>query len=66
MDPFEPVERDGKLFGLGSNDAGGCLVSMMAAFAYFYHADNLSSRPQPGGIRQGQRYVAYLQKHLLW
>lgn len=33
--PFEAIEQDGKLFGLGSNDAGGCLVSMLAAFLYF-------------------------------
>ena len=31
-DPFSPIEKDGKLFGLGSNDAGGCLVSLIAAF----------------------------------
>ncbi len=37
MEPFTPVERDGKLFGLGSNDAGGCLVSLMATFLYFYN-----------------------------
>jgi len=37
MDPFTPVEKDGKLFGLGSNDAGGCLVSLMATFLHFYN-----------------------------
>ena len=37
MDPFIPVEKDGKLFGLGSNDAGGCLVSLMATFLHFYN-----------------------------
>ncbi|MGF7216388.1 acetylornithine deacetylase [Spirosoma lacussanchae] len=42
LDPFTPVERDGKLFGLGSNDAGGCLVSLMAAFVYFYDRPDLS------------------------
>jgi acetylornithine deacetylase len=36
LDPFEPLEQDDKLFGLGSNDAGGCLVSLLATFAYFY------------------------------
>ena len=31
-DPFEPLIEDSKLYGLGSNDAGGCLVSLMASF----------------------------------
>ena len=35
-DPFEPYMADGKLYGLGSNDAGGCLVSLIMAFVYFY------------------------------
>ncbi|MFD2937269.1 M20 family metallo-hydrolase [Spirosoma flavum] len=42
LDPFEPMERDGKLFGLGSNDAGGCLVSLLATFAYFYGRPNMA------------------------
>jgi acetylornithine deacetylase len=41
-DPFQPHIEDGKLYGLGSNDAGGCLVSLMATFAHFYHAENLN------------------------
>ena len=41
IDPFLPLEKDGKLFGLGSNDAGGCLVSLIATFIYFYNKDNL-------------------------
>lgn len=36
LDPFSPIEKDGKLFGLGSNDAGGSLVSLIAAFLYYY------------------------------
>jgi acetylornithine deacetylase len=36
LDPFTPIEKEGKLFGLGSNDAGGCLVSLIATFFYYY------------------------------
>ncbi|MBD2751519.1 M20 family metallo-hydrolase [Spirosoma validum] len=42
LDPFEPIERDGKLFGLGSNDAGGCLVSLIATFVYFYDRPDMA------------------------
>lgn len=31
-DPFTPVVEDGKLYGLGSNDCGGGLVSLMSVF----------------------------------
>ncbi len=40
-DPFSPIIEDGKLFGLGSNDAGGCLVSLIAAFCHFYDREDL-------------------------
>lgn len=40
-DPFAPTIEDGKLFGLGSNDAGGCLVSLIATFLYFYDQPGL-------------------------
>lgn len=40
-DPFKPKIVDGKLYGLGSNDAGGALVSLMATFAHFYGRKNL-------------------------
>ncbi len=39
-DPFEPKIEDGKLYGLGSNDAGGALVSLMALFTHYYAAEN--------------------------
>lgn len=42
QDPFTPIEKEGKLFGLGSNDAGGCLVSLIATFLHFYEKENLS------------------------
>ena len=42
LNPFEPLIEDGKLFGLGSNDAGGALVSLMATFAYFYNYPDMA------------------------
>lgn len=41
LDPFEPLEQDGKLYGLGSNDAGGCLTGLIATFLYFFPQDEL-------------------------
>ena len=41
-DPFQAEIIDGKLYGLGSNDAGGCLVSLLALFTYFYKEENLN------------------------
>lgn len=40
-DPFTPIDENGRLTGLGSNDAGGPLVTLLAAFRY------LSQKPQP-------------------
>ncbi|HET8735154.1 MAG TPA: M20 family metallo-hydrolase [Pricia sp.] len=41
-DPFHPHIEDGKLYGLGSNDAGGALVSLLATFVHFYAGKNLT------------------------
>jgi len=41
LDPFTPVEKEGKLFGLGSNDAGGALVSIISVFLYFHQQKQL-------------------------
>jgi len=40
--PFQPEIKESKLFGLGSNDAGGPLVALMAAFMHFYDRKDLS------------------------
>ena len=40
-DPFSPIEEGDKLFGLGSNDAGGPLVALLATFIHFYERNDL-------------------------
>ncbi|MCP9611618.1 M20 family metallo-hydrolase [Coprobacter tertius] len=40
-DPFTPIEEDGRIYGLGSNDAGAPLVSLLHSFFY------LQSKEQP-------------------
>jgi len=40
-DPFCAIEKEGKLFGLGSNDAGGSLVALIAMFLFFYDRQDL-------------------------
>ena len=41
LNPLNPLVKEGKLYGLGSNDAGGCLVSLIATFCYYYHRNDL-------------------------
>ncbi len=40
-DPFTPSVAGDKLYGLGSNDAGGCLVALLATFLHFYDRSDL-------------------------
>lgn len=40
-DAFTPIIEEGKLYGLGSNDAGACLVSLIACFLHFFELENL-------------------------
>lgn len=39
-DPFEPLVEGDRIYGLGSNDAGGPLVSLLACFLYFASRQN--------------------------
>lgn len=41
-DPFKPQKDDGRLYGLGANDAGGALVSLYATFLHFYEQKDLA------------------------
>ena len=69
-DPFQPSIEDGKLFGLGSNDAGGCLVSLLMAFLYFYEKESLNynlvyaatAEEEISGPNGIQAALAYLPK----
>jgi len=40
-DPFEPHITNNTLYGLGSNDAGGALTSLIATFIHLYEQKNL-------------------------
>ena len=40
-DPFSPLIINEKLYGLGSNDAGGALVSLLSTFLHFYNRKDL-------------------------
>ena len=40
--PLSAIEEEGRLYGLGSNDAGGCLVSLISTFLHFYKDADLT------------------------
>lgn len=37
--PFTPIHRDGRIYGLGSNDAGASVVSLIETFCSYYDVD---------------------------
>jgi acetylornithine deacetylase len=39
--PFEACHHEGRLYGLGSNDAGGPLVALLATFMFYFDKPNL-------------------------
>lgn len=39
LDPFAPTEREGRLYGLGANDAGASVVSLVEAFLHYADID---------------------------
>ena len=41
-DPFRPEIQESKLYGLGSNDAGGPLVALIATFLHYYDRKDLT------------------------
>jgi acetylornithine deacetylase len=70
FDPFTPFEKEGKLFGLGSNDAGGCLVSLITTFLYYYDKEDTkynvvfaaSAEEEISGVNGIELVLPYLGK----
>ncbi len=64
-DPFEAKIEDDKLYGLGSNDAGGCLVGLIMAFTYFYEKQDLKYNFVIAATAEeeisGEKGIAYMQ-----
>ncbi|MGY5351839.1 M20 family metallo-hydrolase [Wenyingzhuangia sp. IMCC45533] len=63
--PFEAKIEGDKLYGLGSNDAGGCLVGLLSAFVYFYDKQDLKYNFVMAATAEeeisGENGIAYMQ-----
>lgn len=67
LDPFTPIEKDGKLFGLGSNDAGASVVALIQTFLAFYEQKtnyNLILGISAEEEITGENGISLLLKHL--
>ena len=65
-DPFDPGMDDGVVYGLGSNDDGGSVVSMIAAFRHFFDSKlhfNLMLVLTSEEERSGDGGAAWLYSH---
>lgn len=70
FDPFSPFEKEGKLYGLGSNDAGGCLVSLISTFLFYYESKDTkynvvfaaSAEEEISGVNGIELVLPYLGK----
>lgn len=67
-DPHTPAMEDGRLYGLGSNDAGAPLVALIEAFACFYARKGLKYNLVLAAVAEeecsGEKGVAALLPHL--
>ncbi|MEO9967230.1 MAG: M20 family metallo-hydrolase [Reichenbachiella sp.] len=41
LEPYQAIHREGRLYGLGSNDAGGPLVSLIQTFLHYHDMEGL-------------------------
>lgn len=49
IDPYAPFERDGAIYGLGSNDDGGCVVSLIETFLNYVQVTQSSNNGLANG-----------------
>lgn len=70
FDPFTPVERDGRIYGLGSNDAGASVVSLLSVFTKLKDDKNLpfnlliaiTCEEEVGGENGMRAFLPYLKQ----
>lgn len=69
IDPYLPLHRDGKLYGLGSNDAGASLVALTALFCNNYERElpfnlilALSAEEEVGGADGIRSLIPHLSQ----
>ena len=69
--PFEPTHEEGRIYGLGSNDDGASLVSLIATFCHYYRKAlpfnlllGLTAEEEVTGVNGSRALVPYLMSHL--
>lgn len=70
-DPFHATHEDGRIYGLGSNDDGASLVSLIATFLHYYHQPlhfnlllALTAEEEVTGVNGSRALIPYLTSHL--
>ena len=70
-DPFCPTHENGRIYGLGSNDDGASLVSLIATFLHFYHQKlpfnlllALTAEEEVTGINGSRALIPHLLSNL--
>lgn len=71
-DPFTPIHEDGRLYGLGSNDAGASVVTLTAAFCNHYEtplpfntALLIGAEEEVSGENGMRAMVPYFREHAI-